>query len=911
MPRRGPDQRDAVRAREAGQVADVHQLGHEQHVDLTRVEAPAQPLRSVREGAHAAGGGSTLDSRQASRAPRDSRRLPFQTTRPTSRSEITEWRRHSSRLPTSDRCTSIAGRPVNLEGVADRIAVMGPGAGVEDQRIAGPGAWCRRSTILAFVVRLEEARLEAELARPMPDAHLQLDQRQRPVVLGVALSEHVEVDAVEDLDAVVAGPSSGRFRSVPWRMLARSPRAISWRRPRRRSTTSPGSRSNTRFGRSPHASCRARRGRAAPPWTGPRMKSAARAAQQPVHGSRARPDRGPPPAPTAAARPAARAPPPRRGGKPRSRSPLRARGRTCGPRFSDGPHAVLALVAATTSSFARMQPSITRVAARVGSAPGAAERSIAGTSPHSGSPAIRPVLITSAKPARSSSSGSVAVRAGVREHRDRLVERADVVLALGQVDAGLAAVGGVDLRDERGRHLHHRHAALVGRRAESRQVPDHAAAEARPACRSAACPRRPARAARARPRRGSCCARPAGRARSRATSTSRRARPRACRRGAHAPSRRPRRSSARRGPRALRRRAARPARPTRGGRRPTSAHSIRTDCGHLRAQQRPQRGPSARESAVGAPAASPPGTIARAADSYSGRRSASRLSKRLAVARERPLRAAGAVPRRIVADLEVHADVAAEGADHGRTLRAHRRRAATTSGSVAARAARAPTSSSTARNASSPSRSKKSAIGSPSRPRSRASASANATAQRGSRSQRAVVVLPAPMKPTTTSFAGRARAAGPPRAPARTCAQRSIRFARGRRRSAAEHVHPSRRRRTSRGRHAPARAPPSPRPRRRPPARCRSRCARATPGPARLVSMSTERSGLVSVGSGFIATRATTGSPVVIPPSMPPARFVSRHVAALVVPEDLVVGARSRRARRASKPSPISTPFIA
>ena len=43
-----------------------------------------------------------------------------------------------------------------------------------------------------------------------------------------------------------------------------------------------------------------------------------------------------------------------------------------------------------------------------------------------------------------------------------------------------------------------------------------------------------------------------------------------------------------------------------------------------------------------------------------------------------------------------------------------------------------------------------------------------------------------------------------------------------------------------------------------------------------LVSVSTERSGLVSVGSGFIAPTTTTGSPVVMPPSMPPARLVSR-----------------------------------
>ena len=42
------------------------------------------------------------------------------------------------------------------------------------------------------------------------------------------------------------------------------------------------------------------------------------------------------------------------------------------------------------------------------------------------------------------------------------------------------------------------------------------------------------------------------------------------------------------------------------------------------------------------------------------------------------------------------------------------------------------------------------------------------------------------------------------------------------------------------------------------------------------VAMSTDRSGLVSVGSGFIAQRTTSGSPVVIPPSTPPERLVSR-----------------------------------
>ena len=54
---------------------------------------------------------------------------------------------------------------------------------------------------------------------------------------------------------------------------------------------------------------------------------------------------------------------------------------------------------------------------------------------------------------------------------------AGVVLALGQVDAGLAAVGGVDLGDQRGRHLDDRHAALVEVGAEAGEVADDAAAE--------------------------------------------------------------------------------------------------------------------------------------------------------------------------------------------------------------------------------------------------------------------------------------------------------------------------------------------------------------------------------------------------------------------------------------------------
>ena len=50
-----------------------------------------------------------------------------------------------------------------------------------------------------------------------------------------------------------------------------------------------------------------------------------------------------------------------------------------------------------------------------------------------------------------------------------------------------------------------------------------------------------------------------------------------------------------------------------------------------------------------------------------------------------------------------------------------------------------------------------------------------------------------------------------------------------------------------------------------------------SPGRRSPVSRSTERSGRINVGSGFIAARTTTGSPLLTPASRPPARFVARR----------------------------------
>src|SRR5947207_837371 len=82
----------------------------------------------------------------------------------------------------------------------------------------------------------------------------------------------------------------------------------------------------------------------------------------------------------------------------------------------------------------------------------------------------------------------------------------------------------------------------------------------------------------------------------------------------------------------------------------------------------------------------------------------------------------------------------------------------------------------------------------------------------------------------------------------------------------------------------------------------RSDCACAGPP----VFRSTVRSGAISVEIGFIATRATRGSPVVMPPSVPPARLVAR-----ARPGRISSCTSEPLRRAASKPSPSSTPFTA
>src|SRR2546430_5555504 len=79
--------------------------------------------------------------------------------------------------------------------------------------------------------------------------------------------------------------------------------------------------------------------------------------------------------------------------------------------------------------------------------------------------------------------------------------------------------------------------------------------------------------------------------------------------------------------------------------------------------------------------------------------------------------------------------------------------------------------------------------------------------------------------------------------------------------------------------------------------------------PVSPVARSTERSGRISVGRGFMAARTTISSPFETPPSIPPARLVSRCRPA---PLRRISSCAAEPRRPASaNPSPISTPLTA
>ena len=113
-------------------------------------------------------------------------------------SAITEWRRNSSR-PLDVREVHLGdGRLDDLERVTQRVAVVRPGAGVDDHR---PGALDGDAVELlhhlALEVGLERQDGEAAALGVPGDLALELAQRERAVVRRVAASEHVQIDAVQ------------------------------------------------------------------------------------------------------------------------------------------------------------------------------------------------------------------------------------------------------------------------------------------------------------------------------------------------------------------------------------------------------------------------------------------------------------------------------------------------------------------------------------------------------------------------------------------------------------------------------------------------------------------------------------------------------------------------------------------
>src|SRR5262249_12115781 len=68
------------------------------------------------------------------------------------------------------------GHAGDVEGIGDRPAVVGPGAGIDDGRVGELGHAVQVFAVLALGVGLEEDRFEAELARPGGDLRLQLEQ---------------------------------------------------------------------------------------------------------------------------------------------------------------------------------------------------------------------------------------------------------------------------------------------------------------------------------------------------------------------------------------------------------------------------------------------------------------------------------------------------------------------------------------------------------------------------------------------------------------------------------------------------------------------------------------------------------------------------------------------------------------
>src|SRR5215210_2971984 len=88
-----------------------------------------------------------------------------------------------------------------LDRVPDRVAVVRPGAGVDDDAVRPVERVVAPVDELALVIRLTAARRALEPLRPLVDPALELRQPEPAVDRRVPLVEGIQVHPVEDGDA--------------------------------------------------------------------------------------------------------------------------------------------------------------------------------------------------------------------------------------------------------------------------------------------------------------------------------------------------------------------------------------------------------------------------------------------------------------------------------------------------------------------------------------------------------------------------------------------------------------------------------------------------------------------------------------------------------------------------------------
>jgi hypothetical protein len=92
-------------------------------------------------------------------------------------------------------------RPASeLERVADRIAVVRPGAGVDDEAVGRLPQLLAPVDVLALAVRLAAEDIASELSAPLANPHFELLKREPTVDGGIPSLEQVQIHAVEHAD---------------------------------------------------------------------------------------------------------------------------------------------------------------------------------------------------------------------------------------------------------------------------------------------------------------------------------------------------------------------------------------------------------------------------------------------------------------------------------------------------------------------------------------------------------------------------------------------------------------------------------------------------------------------------------------------------------------------------------------